>query len=326
MPKVSVIIPAYNAMAYLPGTVDSLQKQTFVDFEAIIVNDGSSDNIETWVAQLTDPRIQCITQHNQGPSAARNTGIDHAQGEYIAFLDADDLWDASKLEKQVQVLDSNSEVGLVYTWAALMDQHGNPTGRIVKSEAQGKVWQQLIEHNFVSCGSTPLIRRACFDRVGKFDLDLRGPEDRDMWLRIASQYPFAVVKEPLVYYRVLDSSVSKNLPVMERSSLASLDKAFASPPPDVTTAELENLKSRTYGSKYLLLAWYAIKSHSRDYAMATQYAKKAVEYYPRVKFSSSYVRLMLTIMTIRWFGTASYNRLLSLVYLLRRSIVGTVPK
>lgn len=102
MPKVSVVIPAYNAMSYLPETVASVLNQTFEDYEVIVVNDGSKDDIKIWIAQLADTRIKLISQENQGLSGARNTGIAHAQGEYVAFLDADDLWAPTKLEKQVQ--------------------------------------------------------------------------------------------------------------------------------------------------------------------------------------------------------------------------------
>ena len=101
MSKVSVIIPAYNAMNYLPQTLKSVLQQTFTDFEILIINDGSSDDIVEWSSQISDSRVKLISQINQGVSAARNTGIRNAQGEYIAFIDADDLWEPTKLEKQV---------------------------------------------------------------------------------------------------------------------------------------------------------------------------------------------------------------------------------
>lgn len=130
MPKVSVIIPAYNSITYLPATLDSVLRQTFADFEVFIVDDGSSDNTAAWGSQIQDRRVQLMTQANQGTCAARNTGIALAQGEYIAFLDADDLWHPTKLAKQVRYLDEHPEVGLVYTWTALIDPEGRPTGRI----------------------------------------------------------------------------------------------------------------------------------------------------------------------------------------------------
>ena len=104
MPKVSVIIPTYNAMTYLPETVESVLRQTYSNFELLIIDDGSSDQTVQWVSQLVDSRVRLISQENQGASVARNTGIAHAQGEYVAFLDADDLWEPTKLEQQVRCL------------------------------------------------------------------------------------------------------------------------------------------------------------------------------------------------------------------------------
>jgi glycosyltransferase involved in cell wall biosynthesis len=126
MPKVSVVIPAYNAMTYLPETVESVLKQTFTNFEVLIINDGSSDHIMQWVTQISDSRVRLISQENQGLPGARNTGIAQAQGEYVAFLDADDWWEPTKLEKQVRCFEERPGVGLVYTWTALIDASRQP--------------------------------------------------------------------------------------------------------------------------------------------------------------------------------------------------------
>jgi glycosyltransferase involved in cell wall biosynthesis len=144
MPKVSVVIPAYNAMTYLPETVASVLQQTFSDFELIIVNDGSSDNVMAWASGLEDPRAKLISQENGGVSKARNTGIAQAQGQYIAFLDADDLWEPTKLKKQVHCLETNPSVGLVYTWTAVINQLGQPTRNVWTPNIEGNVWDYLI--------------------------------------------------------------------------------------------------------------------------------------------------------------------------------------
>ncbi len=149
MTKVSVIIPAYNAMNYLPKTVESALRQTFTDFEVIIVNDGSSDDIEKWVDTITDNRVKLIYQKNQGAATARNTGIAHAKGEYIAFLDSDDLWQPNKLKKQVDCLDNNQDLGLVYTWISSIDAKGNYRGKIYANHIEGNVWEKLIQENIV---------------------------------------------------------------------------------------------------------------------------------------------------------------------------------
>ena len=317
MPKVSVIIPAYNAMNYLPATMESLLNQTFDDFEVIVVNDGSFDDTEQWTSQITDPRVKVITQTNQGLAGARNTGIKHARGEFIAFLDADDLWETTKLEKQVQVLQENPEVGLVYTWVAYINDKGKSTGRIFKNHAEGNVWQKLTEHNIVECGSVAMVRRCCFETVGVFDRNLRSfVEDLDMWLRIASHYPFKVVKEPLVYYRQHSTSASRNWEAMEKSVRMVIEKAFASAP-----AELLYLKERSYGFANFRLAWKPLQSVHKDYQKAMDFRRQALVHYPPLRFSWEYVRLSIAIALMRWFGPDGYGKFLASFHALRRSIV-----
>lgn len=322
--KVSVIIPAYNAMRYLPETLESVLNQTFKDFEVIVVNDGSSDETEQWVGRVSDSRVRLISQANQGASKARNTGIANARGEYIAFLDADDLWAPTKLEKQVALLDSHEKAGLVYTWVESIDQNGVSRGRILQPSAEGQIWETLLLHNVVECGSTPLVRRSCFDRVGLFDERLTNVEDRDMWLQIAAHhYDFLVVKEPLVYYRQHPNSKGKNWPLVERSACLLLEKAFADPPSDLDPARLERLRQQSYSMVYLRLAWKPLKSKVRDYKTALQFRKKALEYWPGISRYQDFIRLTIAIRLIAWLGNDNYDRAMSLLYLVRRNLLGS---
>jgi len=314
MPKVSVVIPAYNAMNYLPETVESVLRQSFTDFEVLIIDDGSSDHIVQWASQIADPRVRLISQENQGLPGARNTGITQAHGEYIAFLDADDLWELTKLEKQVRCLDNNPAVGLVHTWMLLVDEQGKSTGRVMKSNGEGDIWKQLVERNIIACPSV-IVRRCCFEAVGIFDINLRSIEDWDMWLRIASRYPFAVIKEPLAYYRQLPGSMSKNCQVMEQAFHRVIEKAFHSAP-----SELLYLKNRSYGYANLCLAWKALQSHERDYKLALHFQQQAIYHYPQLRFSWEYIRLSLALATLQWFGQKQYGKVLTLTYALRRRI------
>jgi glycosyltransferase involved in cell wall biosynthesis len=317
MTKVSVVIPAYNSMHYLPATLDTVLKQSFEDYEVIIVDDGSTDHIGEWAAGVNDSRVKLITQVNQGPSIARNTGIAQAQGDYVAFLDADDLWESTKLEKQVEILDRQPEIGLVYTWIIQTDKEGNSTGRLFKFYDEGQVWERMLLRNFIACGSTPMIRRVCFEEVGNFDPDLFGPEDNDMWLRIAAKYKFAVVKEPLVYYRQLNSSVSRNLEKMERSWKIMHAKAFANAPDHLTPTNLEKLERQSYGLKYVYLAWRALQSKDKNYRLAIAYSQKAVSYDPSVLISHDFIRLHTLILIIRVLGFGSFEVLRDSVYKIR---------
>lgn len=315
MPKVSVIIPAYNAMAYLPESVDSVLNQTFTDFEILIVNDGSSDHVEQWAAGVKDSRVKVIFQENQGASVARNTGITHARGEYVAFLDADDSWEATKLEKQVRYLEDNPAVGVVHTWMALIDQQSKPTGRVMASKGEGEIWQQIIEGNQVACSSA-IVRRCCFETVGVFDQSLRVAEDWDLWIRIAAKYPFAVIKKPLVHYRQHPNSKSKKYPEMLQDFRTIIEKAFQSVP-----FELLHLRSRCYGRVNLCIAWKCLQSSDRDYKKASLFLGNAFMHYPQLRYSLESIRLSLAIALIHWFGAQTYSKLLALGYTLRNRIL-----
>jgi glycosyltransferase involved in cell wall biosynthesis len=318
IPKVSIVIPAYNAMTYLPDTLTSVFQQTFSNFEVLLVDDGSTDSIQTWVTQTVhDPRVKLISQTNQGLSSARNTGITHSQSEYIAFLDADDLWHPTKLEQQVAWLDAHPDIGLIYNWTALIDSTGNPTGRVLGNPIEGNVFVEMLQRNIIDCPSV-LVRRQCFDQVGLFDCKLRSVEDWDMWIRIAAVYPFAVTPLPLVYYRQHPSNMSKNWRVMEQSFQQVITKAFASVSP-----ELQVLKPKSLGSAYSVLAWKALQSQDRDCQLASQFQKQAIDHHPALRTSRENLRLTIAILTLKWLGTDGYNRFLAVVYALRRRLSGS---
>ncbi|AFY92664.1 glycosyltransferase family 2 protein [Chamaesiphon minutus] len=311
MSKVSVVIPAYNALTYLPKTLDSVLQQTYTNFEVLIVNDGSTDEIAAWFTTVKDDRVRLISQANQGLPGARNTGITAAKGAYIAFLDADDLWAPTKLEKQVQCLDAKPEVGLVYAWTLLIDRHGNSTRTVTAAQVEGNVWEKLLLGDVVGSGSAAMVRRSCFDRVGLFDPELTSIEDCDMWVRIAADYPFAVIKEVLVYYRQHPTSMSRDYDKMAQNSRLKIEKKF-----DRVPFELLYLRPRAYGHAFLWLAW-KIMSDGGAVDRANYYARQAVLHYPQLSYSAKFLRLKVVLILIRWFGADSYLRLKKLSYQLR---------
>jgi glycosyltransferase involved in cell wall biosynthesis len=315
MPKVSIVIPAYNAIAYLPAAMDSVLKQTFTDFEVLIVDDGSSDGTAQWASQISDPRIKLISQQNQGSSSARNTGITASQGEYIALLDADDFWTPTKLEKQVHYLDNHPTVGLVDTWTILVDQQGKSTGKVVISYAEGdEVWQQLVQFKPVCCcDSTPMIRRSCFETVGLFNPDLLFLEDLDLWIRLANHYSFGVVKEPLVFYRQHPHSKSTNCKETLEAFRKIVEKAFQS-----VSIELLPLRNHGYGRLNLYLAWKAINNN--DYEQAVHFNHQAIANYPQLLFSWSFIRQTIALLLLNKLGSQTYEQARSLLQSLRRNI------
>ena len=198
MPKVSVIIPCYNLGAFLDEAVKSVLGQSFEDFEIVIVNDGSTDELTNQMLQKYDrPRTKVLWTENQGLPSARNNGITTSQGDYVCCLDADDKYHADFLAKTVEILDMDrsEEIGFVTTWVQVFGE-------------ENRIWMtadynppRLALENVVHVAS--IFRRTCWEKVGGYAPNLReGYEDWNFWLSIvASGYRWSCVREPLFYYR-----------------------------------------------------------------------------------------------------------------------------
>ena len=202
---VSVIIPAYDAARFIEATIRSALDQTYPSLEVVVVDDGSKDDTAAIVARLAaaEPRVVFLTQKNQGASCARNAGIDAAKGEYLAFLDADDLWRPEKIERQVQVFRSGPpDLGLVYTWTRMIDVEGKVDGFTgATSTKKGWVINDLLVDNFVSNGSVALVHRRALHEKPYFDNRQRGNEDYYFYCRIAARHQLDYTPGFLVGYR-----------------------------------------------------------------------------------------------------------------------------
>lgn len=244
MPRVSVVIPTYNNAQFVTQAVGSVLAQTYADFEVIVVDDGSVDSTQAVLASYSD-RINCIYQENKGPAAARNTGLLASQGDYLLFLDSDDLVPPNKLELQIPLLEVRPDFGLVYSGWQYINEDGTQVLGEVRPNKQGRLLKELLRRSLVlSTTGVATVRRECFERVGLFDesLSLMGSEDADMWLRLArAGYAFGYVDQPLLQYRVYEGSLSTNIPHQTQSRFARLDKFFADPglPDDIKALEAE---------------------------------------------------------------------------------------
>lgn len=225
LPIISVIIPAYNAEKFIAKTLLSVSSQTYQNLEILVVNDGSTDttaDIITSFAQK-DKRVILLEQSNAGVAAARNLAIEKSRGEYIAPIDADDIWYPQNLEKQLDCLmKSESSVGVVYSWSLDINEQDLLTGGFYNSIVEGEVYTALVYKYFMGNASSCLIRRICFERVGGYNTQLKaenaqGCEDLELFLRIAEHYQFKVVPEFLVGYRQISSSMSCNYAAMAKS-------------------------------------------------------------------------------------------------------------
>lgn len=245
MALISVVIPAYNAEKTIRQTIKSVLRQTFSDFEVIVVNDGSQDATLKIVSSIKDSRIKVFSYANAGVSISRNRGINLATGEFIAFLDADDLWSFDKLEAQLKALRANHQAAVAYSWTDYIDESGKFLHAGDHITVNGDVYEKLLLKNFIDCGSNPLIRREALLEVGKFDESLTCAEDWDLWLRLAVRYHFVAVPRPQVLYRICNHSASANIYQMEVQGLKFIEKAFSQAP-----ETLQHLKKRSISNFY----------------------------------------------------------------------------
>lgn len=203
--KVSVTVLTYNRARLVTEAIDSILNQTFRDFEVIVVDNYSSDNTESVVRSYTDERIRYFKNQNDGfIGVNRNYSIEKSRGEYIAFLDDDDLWLPEKLEKQIELLDSDRRLGLVYSDIFIMDSNGDfrkhPYSHSIEP-LRGYVFNQLLQANFIPMPAV-VVRGEVLDKVGGFNPKYKICLDYDLWLRIARSYPIDYVEQPLATFRV----------------------------------------------------------------------------------------------------------------------------
>lgn len=210
-PTVSVVIPAYNSARWIEEAIESVLAQSVPPQDIIVVDDGSTDDTARRVAKFGN-RVRYVHQENQGVAAARNAGIARSTGDWIAFLDADDVWHPLKLELQLRALAAHPEVGMLGTdtvdWPARFEARPASTSVVLRS------WEELAVKNRFTTSSV-MARRELLDRVGAFDVTLRGPEDYDLWLRVAEAAPVGVLESPLVGYRTVAQSLGRQARTMD---------------------------------------------------------------------------------------------------------------
>jgi len=256
MPLISIIIPVFNGEKTIKETIESVLNQIVTDFELLVINDGSQDGTVGIVESIQDSRIKVFSYPNAGPSTSRNRGIDLATGEYISFIDADDLWTPDKLKAQFKALQENPKAAVAYSWTNWIDESGQLLGKGSHNTEQGEVFAKLLLNDFVANGSNVLIRRSALLEVGGFDPSVRHAEDWDLWLRLAVRYEFVAVQSPQVLYRISPNSASFNVWKMEASSLRVIEKAYA-----IAPQALQHLKRQSLGNRYKYLTFKAIEGY-----------------------------------------------------------------
>lgn len=303
MKKVSVIIPVYKVEKYIAATICSVLKQTYTNFELLIIDDGSPDRSVEICQQFTDPRIKIIRQTNRGVAAARNTGIRQARGEFIAFLDADDLWLPEKLEQHVEHLENSPDVGVSFSRSAFIDSVGNPLGIYQMSKLKDITPLDILCRTPIGNGSVAVIRREVVEAIRfqenhegvtedcYFDCDrqLHPSEDVECWLRIAVKINCQIegLAEPLTLYRVNAEGHSAQLLKKLKSWETMLEKVRSYAPEQVIQWEKPAM---AYQLRYLARRAVTLEAG----ATAVELVHQAILTYKRILFEEPH-RTLLTL-------------------------------
>lgn len=295
MPKISVVVPAYNAQQTILETISSVLQQNFSDFELIVINDGSTDKTLELLETVQDSRLKVYSYPNGGLPTARNRGINCAQGEFISFIDADDLWTPDKLELQLKALQQNPQAGVAYSWTICMGNNGNSFHPGVTESFQGNVYPNLLVGNMIASGSNVLIRKEAIESVGYFDESLKSCEDWDYWLRLAPKWDFVVVPKPQIIYRLSSGAMSSKLDVMEKYQMKVLERAFTSAP-----SELQYLKNQGFSYIYLLMTRLCLTrtNNEKSVAQAAQNLWKAIRLYPQILLKKEAQLLLIKLFVL----------------------------
>jgi glycosyltransferase involved in cell wall biosynthesis len=285
-PLVSVIVPTYNYAEFIGEAIKSVLDQTIQDFEILVIDDGSTDNTKEVVLSFGD-KVRYFYQSQQGPAKARNKGIVESKGEYIAFLDADDVWLPSKLEKQVNLFRSNPKLGMVVTDNFLFDDAGiyreyvNKKGYLITGD--------VVANIFINSGvvtPTVMVRREVFDKVGLFEENLYIAEDDNMWIRIAAEYDVDIVDESLAKirdHRGRTMRVSDKLIESVEKNIELLSSKYG---PKVAS-RIKPLAAKKYNQIYFSQGYGQFENG--NYRQARAYFRKALKVNPGNKKTMIYI-------------------------------------
>lgn len=209
-PLITVITPTYNRAQFILDAVQSVVDQDYGNIQHIIVDDGSSDNTKDLINKFIDDDVlEYYHQRNQGQSTARNVALSKAKGEYVCFLDSDNVWLPGKLREQVNYLTHHPDIDIVYGDKITIDEQGEEINRFNMTRYSGYIAPQMLKDNCVSM-NTAMVRRRCFDELGVMSGKRKVADDYDLWLRFSSKYKFFYIPKYFAKYRVMKDQISSD--------------------------------------------------------------------------------------------------------------------
>ncbi len=249
---ISIIIPTYNSERYISETIQSVVNQTYSNWELIIIDDGSTDSTAQIIQKhFSDPKIRYVYQANQGVSIARNNGMFLSKGDYVAFLDSDDLWEPNNLELKIKFLNSEPDIDWVFSDMKELDEKTKEI-RIAARGTDENILEKILlwEGEVVPCSpSNVIMRRKCFEEGIKFDPNFSTAADQDFTIQLAVKHEGKRIKEELLTYRVRNDSMCRNIALMEKDHIAVYKKAGQS-----KLFKSYWFKKKCFSSLYLILA------------------------------------------------------------------------
>ncbi len=291
-PLVTIVIPSYNRADYIAETIESVLAQTYPSIEVIVIDDGSTDNTKEIVERYV-PQVQYVYQENAERGASRNHGLRLAQGEYISFLDSDDLWLPEKLATDVEFIEARPNIGVVYTDALQIDSNGNYRKRLNAGRHSGKVTEHLLRGNFILMGSH-LVRTDKAREIGGFneDRELSGSEDWEFWVRLSTITEFAYNPMAFAKIRTHEANTMSNPEGMERSMNCSVRLLETSP-----LLSNEQKKILIYRKANIALInainYCSVKERRRSFSELM----RAVSIVPSIIFDPRYAYTILRLLT-----------------------------
>lgn len=249
---VSIIMPAYNAGLYISETINSVISQSYPHWELFIINDGSTDNTKAIIEEyaLKETRISQINKNNSGVSETRNIGIDKAQGKFLAFLDADDVWNSNNLEEKINFLNENP-IDAVYSSYELIDTKSVSSNLLMKGNDTNLLRDLLLtKGNFITAPSGLVLKTEIVKKIGGFDLNLSNNADQDLIIQLlVNNYKIGYLNKTLWKYRIHSGNMSKNVALLEKDTLYIFKK--------LTRQKVFGsfwFKQRCFAKMYLMLA------------------------------------------------------------------------